>query len=87
MVVKIFINNTTLATSSNCTTGDIRLKGGANELEGRVEVCHDDLWGTVCDHNWDGVDAGVACRQLGFLNFRKKHVNGKLIGDINFNKK
>ena len=51
-----------------CTTGDIRLVGGTNSLEGRVEVCSSNQWGTVCDDSWGVTDAGVACRQLGFLS-------------------
>ena len=47
-----------------CTEGEVRLVGGANYTEGRVEICLNDEWGTVCDQMWDNTDAGVVCRQL-----------------------
>ena len=53
----------------DCINGDIRLEGSRNPLEGRVEVCYDGVWGTVCSDFWSRADAAVVCRQLGYSSF------------------
>ena len=50
-----------------CTSdGGIRLVGGMSDYEGRVEICTNGGWSTVCDENWGSVDAQVVCNQLGY---------------------
>ena len=44
----------------------IRLQGGSNQYEGRVEIMYDNTWGTICDDLWNINASDVVCHMLGF---------------------
>ena len=57
----------------NCTNGTLRLVDGPVQSAGRLEVCINEVWGTVCDTRYyyyyyyeDYNVARVVCRQLGY---------------------
>jgi len=47
-------------------TFTVRLVGGNSSHEGRLEVHHNGVWGSLCDHLFTDAEALVVCRSLGF---------------------
>ena len=70
MTTESFINRVII---SCCVSSDslqalkVRLSGGSQPGEGRVEIYFGDSWGTVCDDGWSISSANVVCRQLGYM--------------------
>ena len=63
-----------LCTFIDCTDGDIQIisYNNNNKHIGRIEVCVNGTWGTVCSDFFDDNDAKVACRQLGYSHLGKR---------------
>lgn len=54
-----------------CTDGEVRLSGSNLKRAGRVELCVETTWTSLCDQSWDVEDAQVACRELGYSPYGK----------------
>ena len=47
-----------------CSDNEVMLVGGKTHTEGRLEVCVNGQWSTVCNQQWNASNAAVVCRQL-----------------------
>ncbi|XP_071536941.1 lysyl oxidase homolog 2 isoform X1 [Panulirus ornatus] len=76
----VLVNKTKLAHSLDGKL-KLRIKGGRNEKEGRVEVKlpGTDSWGLVCGDGWSLFEGMVACRQMG-LNYAQGAVSTGYFG-------
>ena len=70
LVLQSFFSYTDISTpNGNCSYGDLRLEGGTDDTqavtrEGRVEICINNAWGTICNNLFGRDDAEVVCEQL-----------------------
>ena len=64
-----------ISLAATCFTSETRLIGGQTEREGRLEVCSNGRWGTVCGGPWSSSHTKVACRHLGFNDRNGKYWN------------
>jgi hypothetical protein len=64
-----FVSNWTSLSYSVLAGDPLRLINTVNNdtTQGRLEIFHEGLWGTVCDDDFRVIDAEVACKQLRFL--------------------
>ena len=54
--------------AGNCADGDMRLikDGEVSLFEGRVEVCLNNAWGTVCNNFFDQLEVKILCDYFNF---------------------
>ena len=55
--------------TDSCSEGEVRVRGTSSLMIGRVEVCIQERWRTVCSTQWNKTDAEVICQQLGFSSY------------------
>ena len=47
-----------------CISGEVRLANSSNNIEGRVEICTEGMWVSVCDKYWGIEETRAFCKQL-----------------------
>ena len=60
------VYNYTLVSPAVCNDGEVKLVNGYSPHDGRVEVCGNGTWGTICAVLWDAHDSAVVCSMLGY---------------------
>ena len=77
--------------NSNCKTDEVRLTGGSDKHEGKVEYCVNGVWQSICDYEWDSGEAFFLCRQLGYVGITREiikllcmHLGNSFVTSISF---
>ena len=63
-----------------CTDWDLRLVNGSQPLEGTVQVCFNNTYGTICHDQWNENDARVVCRHLGYSSENTSALTNSFFG-------
>lgn len=53
--------------AEECREADTRLIDRKTPYSGRVEICLNGVWGSICSNSWDNTNATVVCQQLGYI--------------------
>ncbi len=48
------------------------MDSASSSVVGRVEVCFNHSYGTICGVGWSNAEASVVCKQLGFSSSGEK---------------
>ena len=49
----------------------MQLAGSSYNNVGRIDLCINGTWGTICSNSFDTKDASVVCQQLGYSSYGK----------------
>ncbi|XP_048734598.2 deleted in malignant brain tumors 1 protein-like [Ostrea edulis] len=62
------------------SSNKIRLVGGSKASEGRIEVKHKGIWGSICSSNFSVTEGKVICRSLGYDGSHVTVYHGGMFG-------
>ncbi len=63
--------------------GEIRLVAGSTHREGRIELCSNGHWGTVCSDGWTEREAALVCSRLGYSGASRSSFTSTCSNNLN----
>lgn len=49
-----------------CNENEVRLAGGWTRYSGRVEMCLEGMWRSVCYEVWSYIESNIVCKELNY---------------------